>query len=130
MNDSLSIRIAVLHERTAAEQLRDERATQLPSDGVTITTNGPDVAVSAEIQSADVLVTFNPPGDLLDRAEGIWWIHALTAGVNGFDTDRFPEQEIILTNASGVHAQPTAEQVLGYALVFERRIHRGIRQSE
>lgn len=130
MNNSQSIHVVVLHERTAAEQLQDELAARLPSDGVTITTTDPDPAVPAEIQPADVLVTFNPPSGLLDTAEGVQWIHALTAGVDGYDTDQLHEREIVLTNASGVHAQPIAEQVLGYSLVFERRIHRGIRQQE
>jgi phosphoglycerate dehydrogenase-like enzyme len=50
--------------------------------------------------------------------------------VDHYDLDRFQEAGIALTNASGVHAQPIAEQVLGYMLAIERGILQGIRQQE
>lgn len=112
----------VLHERTETEKLQDELAARLPSDNVIKPASNSDGTVSAEIQSVGVPVTYNPPGDLLDAAERLRWIHVLTAGVGGYDTDRLREQEMVLANTSGVHAQPIGEQVLGYVLVFEHRI--------
>jgi len=41
-------------------------------------------------------------------------VQALSAGVDSFDTNRLRERGIALTSASGVHADPMAQQVFGY----------------
>jgi len=81
------------------------------------------------IADADILVTQLWDPDLLDAAGELELIQAMSAGVDRYDRDRFRERGIALANASGVHAEPIAEQALGYMLVFERNIHRGIHQQ-
>lgn len=72
-----------------------------------------------------VLTSFMEPS-LLEEAPSLKWIQALSAGVDtlAIDFDRLRDREIVLTSAAGAHAQPAAEQVLGYMLVFERRFDR------
>jgi len=72
------------------------------------------------LPDAEVLLTFAFDADLLDRAPELRWIQALSAGVDIDDLDALSEAGVALTNASGVHAEPIAEQVLGYLLMFER----------
>lgn len=86
--------------------------------------------VLRHIETADVVITRYLTPDLLDRAEELDWIQALSAGVDSYDLERLEERGITLTNASGVHANPIAEQALGYMLVFERNIRQGIEQQE
>jgi len=84
----------------------------------------------AAIPAAEVVVTFRFHGSWLDEAESLRWIQAMSAGVDHFDRDRLEARGIVLTNASGVHAEPIAEQVLGYLLTFERNLHEGIRMQD
>jgi phosphoglycerate dehydrogenase-like enzyme len=82
------------------------------------------------IGEAEVAVTFGLEEDLLERAENLEWIQALSAGVDRYDFEALEERGIALTNASGVHAEPIGEQVLGYVLAFERNLHTAVRQQE
>lgn len=81
------------------------------------------------MESANIVVTRDLTPELLDRASDLDWIQALSAGVDSYDLDRIEEMGVVLTNAAGVHANPIAEQVLGYMLTFERNIHQGIEQQ-
>ena len=78
------------------------------------------------LADAEVLLTSYLEPALLERASSLRWIQALSAGVDTLDLDRLEERRILLTSAAGAHAQPIAEQVLGYMLVFERRLDRAI----
>ncbi|WP_066413096.1 D-2-hydroxyacid dehydrogenase [Halorubrum aethiopicum] len=84
----------------------------------------------ATIGDADVVLTVRPVGDDLPEGAAPDWIQTLNSGVDSYDLDGLADRGIAVTNAAGVAANPIAEQVLGYLLVFERRIHRGIRQQE
>lgn len=72
-----------------------------------------------------VLTSFMEP-QLFEAATSLQWIQALSAGVDTIevDFDRFRKRGVILTSAAGAHAEPAAEQALGYMLVFERRLDR------
>ena len=65
----------------------------------------------------------------LPLASELSWVQALSAGVDSYPLEALKEYEVLLTNVSGVHAEPIAQQVLGYMLVFERRIHDGMAQQ-
>lgn len=71
-------------------------------------------------ERADVALTKWLRTKWLDSADDLRWVQAASAGVDHYDLDGLAEREIVLTNATGVHAQPIAEQVLGYLLAFER----------
>lgn len=80
-------------------------------------------------EEASIVATFGFEPDWYDHLDDITWVQALTAGVDSYDLDQFRQHDVILTNASGVHAKPIAQQVLGYMLMFERNLHRGVRQQ-
>lgn len=82
-----------------------------------------------KIETADVVISQYLPTEKLTAATELAWVQATSAGVDHYDFDRFREMGVTLTTASGIHAQPIAEQILGYMLVFERRLHRGMRQQ-
>ncbi|WP_336364529.1 D-2-hydroxyacid dehydrogenase [Halalkalicoccus salilacus] len=84
---------------------------------------------AAAIPGAEVVLASYVPSSLLDRASSLAWIQALSAGVDFFDVERLRERGVVLTSASGVHAQPIAEQVLGYLLAFERGLDRAFRRQ-
>lgn len=82
------------------------------------------------ISEADIVVSRRLDDRMVDSAENLRWIQALSAGVGSYDLERLRQENIVLTNASGVHSVPIAEQVLGYMLLFERNLHEGIRQQK
>lgn len=82
-----------------------------------------------ELSKADVLITNDVSDATLDRAESLEWLQVLSSGVAKYPLDRLRADDILLTNASGVHAEPIAEQVLGYVLLFERRLLDAIAQQ-
>jgi phosphoglycerate dehydrogenase-like enzyme len=71
------------------------------------------------------------PHDLLPRARRLRWLQEWGAGVDWLM--RHPEAaelDFTLTNASGVHAIPISEQILGYLLAFARQLAPAIRAQE
>jgi len=83
----------------------------------------------ATLGDTEVVLTFRFSDEHLAAAEELRWVQALNAGVDSYPLDRLAERDIPLTNSSGIHAEQMGQQVLGYLLVFERRIHEGIRQQ-
>jgi phosphoglycerate dehydrogenase-like enzyme len=121
--------VLIPHLVTAGEpdDVRRAIAERLPEADLVVT-NDRETTEEA-VGDADVLVTSQLPAELLDAAGRLEWVHTLSAGVDSYDLDRLQSDGVVLTNSSGVHAEPIGEQVLGYLLLFERRIHRGIAQQ-
>ena len=82
------------------------------------------------IADAEVALSAWLPSAVLAAAGELRWVQALSAGVDFYDHDALGEADVVLTTAAGVHAEPIAEQVMGYLLMFERDIVRGVRQQE
>ncbi|WP_379132356.1 D-2-hydroxyacid dehydrogenase [Paenibacillus sp. sgz500958] len=58
------------------------------------------------------------------------WIQTWSAGVEKLPLERFEEQGILLTNASGVHAEPITAVIFGFMLIFTRNLHTAIRNQD
>lgn len=112
----------------AATVLRSTLATEL--SGVEIEHAATPTASKTAIETAPIVVAFGLPDELLAHAESLQWVQALSAGVNTYDVDAIETADIVLTTVSGIHAQPIAEQVLGYMLAFERGLHTAFRQQQ
>ncbi|MFB6209992.1 MAG: D-2-hydroxyacid dehydrogenase [Halobacteriales archaeon] len=113
--------------RSGAAALREALTDRLDSISIEHTTTPPGTREA--IVDAEIALTFGYDDAMLEAAQKLRWLQALSAGVNSYDLEHLEAEDIILTNASGVHAQPIAEQVLGYMLMFDRRIHTGIKQQ-
>lgn len=100
----------------------------LPADALRVATT-PDETDDL-IGTADGIVTGRLAAETLERADALQWVQALSAGVDSYPTDRLRERGIVVTNSSGVHAEPIGEQVLGYMLAFERRFPTLFAQQE
>ncbi|WP_134671305.1 D-2-hydroxyacid dehydrogenase [Halorussus marinus] len=111
----------------ARASLRTALADRLPGADLAVTATPPET--DDRLPDAEIVATVRLPDDRLDRAERLRWVQSLSAGVDHFDADALESRDVALTNASGVHAEPIGEQVLGYMLVFERNIHKGIAQQ-
>lgn len=60
--------------------------------------------------------------DRMPRAERLRWIQTSGAGVNGLVTPEIRERDLIITNASGIHAEPITEHMFGMLLMVTRRL--------
>jgi D-2-hydroxyacid dehydrogenase (NADP+) len=60
----------------------------------------------------------------LDDWPALRWVQVWSAGVSGAVCDAASRRGIQLTNTSGIHAEPIAEQALAMMLMFARRMHR------
>jgi len=67
--------------------------------------------------------------DRLREAPRLRWLQTTGAGVNGVVTPEVRERGLLITNASGIHAQPIAEHIFGFILMFARNLHRAARRQ-
>jgi phosphoglycerate dehydrogenase-like enzyme len=107
--------------------LLDALADELP-DATVLSAATPE-ETDELLDQADALVTGRLDADLLASAD-IEWVQALSAGVDSYPQEAMEEAGVVLTNASGVHAEPIGEQVLGAMLSFERRFLESQRNKE
>jgi D-2-hydroxyacid dehydrogenase (NADP+) len=60
----------------------------------------------------------------LREARALRWVQTVGAGVERLLTPEIvARSELVITNASGIHAQPIAEHAFGFALMFARNLH-------
>lgn len=82
------------------------------------------------IPEAEILLTF--PSTIkkyIARAEKLKWIFCLSAGVEELPFDELKRRGIIVSNASGVHAEQMSEHTLGIMIAFCRQFHTMIKNQ-
>lgn len=60
---------------------------------------------------------------LLASGPGLRWVQAPTAGLEHYLFRELVEHPAALTNMRGIHAEPIADQVMGYVICFARNLH-------
>jgi len=108
----------------------DSEAWRIPDEAVAgLRRRFPDVEVvhaktieefDASLARAEVLFSWLHGRGMLDRAEGLRWFHAPSAGVGAFLTPGLLARDPIVTNSRGVHATPIAEHVMGFLIAMAR----------
>ncbi len=58
----------------------------------------------------------------LPGAARLRWLQTAGAGVNGLLTPELRESDVVVTNASGIHAEPITEHMFGMLLMVTRRL--------
>jgi phosphoglycerate dehydrogenase-like enzyme len=115
------------HDLREEDRIRRAFAEHLPDVSLDVVAD--EDAIHGTIPDAEVVLTFSLEEAHLAAADSLAWVQALNAGVDDYPVEGFEARDIVFTNGSGVHAEQIGQQVLGYLLVFERRIHEGIRQQ-
>jgi phosphoglycerate dehydrogenase-like enzyme len=67
--------------------------------------------------------------EVLERIQGVDWIHFLSAGVEKIWDMDFDKQSILMTKSSGVHGRPMSEFAIGAMLYFAKQFGRFSEQS-
>lgn len=84
----------------------------------------------AWLAEANVLYTHQIAAHAVAAASKLKWVQTLGAGVEWLLSPEIRRREdLTITNASGIHAQPVAEHVFGFVLMFARQLHRAVRQQ-
>ena len=84
----------------------------------------------AWLDEADVLYTRQIAPERVAAAQRLRWVQTFGAGVEWLLTPNLRRrEELVVTNSSGIHAQPIAEHVFGLILMFARQLHRAVRQQ-
>lgn len=73
-------------------------------------------------EKTTILYGFRVPADILERAPNLQWLQLLGAGCEHLAGNAIMNGDVSITTASGVHATPIAEYVLGAMLGFYRWI--------
>ena len=74
------------------------------------------------LREAEVIVMWRPPLDLLSRSPRLKWVQLTSAGIDrALAGSGLLESDVIIANASGIHAIPIGEYVLGTMLMFAKR---------
>ena len=87
-------------------------------------------AERAAIKFARVVTSTRISTALLDQADNLELFAGAAAGYDHLPLDTFREMGVTVTNASGVHGPNIAEQVLGFVLMFTRRLDEAVRRSQ
>ena len=127
MHKTILVRKTTAHglpSSECAEQLR-ERLDEW--DVVTPETKAEE---REHLPTAAIVVGGNLTPDELATAENLRLFACSSAGAGHLDLDAFREHGVAVTNASGVHGPNIAEHVLGWLLVFTRRLDEGIRRQQ
>ena len=101
-------------------------------DAQILQTQGEPQKAAALINEAEVLISWwsNFRPEFLN-SPSLRWIHALSAGVDGFLHPPVLEGKVLLTNSSGIHGFPMAEHTFAMMLSFSRGLYmfRGYQQD-
>jgi phosphoglycerate dehydrogenase-like enzyme len=74
--------------------------------------------LDALLAEAEVVFGLRLPPNLISRAPKLKWVQVMSAGVERFLDADMMASPVTLTNASGIHAIPISEFVLGLMLMF------------
>ncbi len=78
--------------------------------------------VVRQAEDADVIVGWNVPREAVQQARHLRWIHSTAAGVDQLLHPEVVARDVIVTDSSGIHAEPITEHVLAVMLAFARRL--------
>jgi phosphoglycerate dehydrogenase-like enzyme len=124
--------MSVLLACLSAERLPESQLAQLQAAA-------PDMRVVMTTERAEIeglldeveIAVGSFPHDLLARAPRLRWVQEWGAGVDWLlRHPEVAELDFTLTNASGVHAIPISEQILGYLLAFARQLPAAVRAQD
>lgn len=74
-----------------------------------------------ELPDTDILVGYSIRRDQFAQAKKLKWIHSTAAGVAQLMYPELRQSNVLLTNASGIHAIPMSEHILGMIIALARR---------
>lgn len=82
------------------------------------------------IETAEIATGLHITEELVHRADNLRLFACAAAGVDALPLDELQENDVLVTNASGIHVPNMAEHTIGFMLAFARRLHEGWRRQQ
>jgi len=79
--------------------------------------------IAKQLKDADIIAGIEPIIPSVKYAKKLKWIHVFSAGVSLVLTEEVVKSKVIVTSSSGFNAIPVAEHVLGFMLLFTRKLY-------
>lgn len=119
--------IVALHELTTEQK---QKIKDIAPDYELITGKYKELP-SGTVAQADIVLgwTSTATEEALSDHSRIRWIQVWSAGVDKMPLNELKQKNILLTNASGVHAIPITEQIFSMLLAYTRNLHQAVRQQ-
>lgn len=67
--------------------------------------------------------------DQLLATQQLKWVQSISAGVDYLPLDKFSEQDILLSNGSGIHALSISEHIIGVLLGYYRGLNEAVKKQ-
>ena len=67
--------------------------------------------------------------DQLLATQELRWVQSISAGVDYLPLDKFSEQDILLSNGSGIHALSISEHIIGVLLGYYRGLNEAVKKQ-
>lgn len=111
------------------ESLTDQLHKAVPDWNIIV---GRDQSVwEPQLKEAEIIAGWKKEmNELLDAKSKVKWIQSWSAGVDNLPLKVFQERGYLLTNATGVHANPISETIFALMLSLTRKIHTYSRQQQ
>lgn len=81
-----------------------------------------ETAASRELERSEILVSWTLTEEQFARCRNLRWVHSPAAGVTQLLRPALVASDVIVTNATTVHAVPVAEQAVALMLALTRRL--------
>jgi len=112
------------NKRVPAHRLREHHVTQIKESfpEVEVEVVEEDEVTPEQATNADIFAGFPKFIPKLHEGMKVKWIHAFSAGVDSLLTPEVRvNNEIVITNSSGIHAIPIAEHIIGLIIAFNKK---------
>ncbi|HAT55094.1 MAG TPA: phosphoglycerate dehydrogenase [Lactobacillus sp.] len=114
-----------MEQLLAIMQLSEQQRTQVKALGINVVT--PDDLARKQVNPADISIIYGwhpevGPSVLNAPHSQLKWIQTFSAGVDYLPLAQIAKQQIVVTNASGIHGPAIAQSILGYIFHFTRGI--------
>jgi D-2-hydroxyacid dehydrogenase (NADP+) len=86
--------------------------------------------LDALLKNTDVIFGFIPPADIAHRTPNLKWFQATSAGVDRHIGTELWKSSVIITGASGIHATPIGEFIMGLMLMFAKNAPQGFKMMQ
>lgn len=111
---------------------RQQESILAAAPGYTLTLGNAKTPDRDVLAQAEIVIGWGKgASDTLLRPDSpLRWVQAWSAGVEKLPLEQLEQRGIILTNASGVHAEPITAVIFGFMLIFTRNLHTAIRNQQ
>ena len=113
----------------STERYADALRERLPDD-VTVVRPGTVAGEAAAAEEATVITGHDIDAETVERASNLRLFACASAGYESLPLETLAENDVAVTNASGVHGPNIAEHVVGSMLTFAREFRRFFRQED